>query len=318
MYNEKLKHSFLNDMVKPNSSTEKMYLSVFRTIAPYESAWNTDICTRSGEELRPIIDELTHARARNRWQRVNALSQYCQWCVTHGIPGAVNGLHGVDLGLGLDKIRSTSVANPTQLQRYLNELYRDESDDTVDNIYRCYCWMAYFGIAEKELVEIKCDQVDLNEMVIHYHGTDVQIDQKARAAFKSAKTRSDFKYDHPIYGEVSRPRATGDTLVRGFRPTNYMSVRSKLSKDVRDACKSGKTQIQMSYKRLRRSGLFHAIREYEEESGRSYDFLKAAEEYMAGTEYNLSRTRVTIEMVRNQIANELKQDYERWRLAHNI
>lgn len=319
MYNEQLKMRFLRDM-EPKPSTERMYRAVFKVTEPYEAAWGADICTKSGEDLISVVSELAGFGARNRWQKVRALKIYVKWCIGAGVDGAINGLDVLDHSLGLEKVRNSTVSGPAQLQGYLNALYEEEDCDFVDNVYRCYVWLAFFGVPEDQLTEIRCDQVDLNEMVVHCNGERLPIYRHAIPALQRAKEYPAFKYEHPNYEYERewRDRATGDTIVRGFRQITKMSMRSRLSRDARNAYDRGDTLKQLSYKGIRMSGLFYEIKEIEEETGRSYDFLEAADKYMAGKTYRLDKTRVTLDVIRRQIANDLKQDYERWKLAHNI
>ena len=176
--------------------------------------WGADICTKSEDDLRQVLGELVGLRSRNRWQKVSVLRDYCNWCIMAGIPGAVNGLTGMDKTLGLDKVRNTTVSSPAHLQSYLDKIFQfPESEETIDNAYRCYCWMAYGGIAEHDITDIKCDQVDFDEMVIHYGKKDIPIYREAVMAFKKAVKLSSFNYIHPNYGTVRRDRADGDTIV---------------------------------------------------------------------------------------------------------
>lgn len=106
---------------------------------------------------------------------------------------------------------------------YLDKAFVNESQETIDNIYRCYYWMGYGGISEEDTLFIKNSDVDLSKMLIHYKDTSV-----------------------PVYAA-----------------TKTMTIRSTLSHRSADAIKTGKTEQQLSFHRIWLSGLFYRVYERE-------------------------------------------------------
>ena len=210
------------------------------------------------------------------------------------------------------------VASPLHLQMYLDQVFDKESQETIDNIYRCYYWMAYGGISEEDTLFINRSDVDLELMLIRYNNTSVPIYREALPAFRNAMQLSSFVYLHPNYTKtIRRDRVPGEELMRGIKATTKtMTIRSSLSRRSADAIKAGKTEQQLSFYRVWLSGLFYRIYE-RERAGVPVDFSEAAVNFMEGKTYVLCG-REKIEHKQNRIERDYMEDYQRWKLAFSI
>lgn len=324
MYNEATKRRFIAEQISEKST--KSCETIFESIAKFEEKWGADFCTRSVEELEPALDEIFGLRYRTRLSRLTVLRGYARWCCdTHAVDGVTDNIFKIDK-LGIGKIESMTVKDPSYLQQCLDEVFEQESEETVDNIYRCYYWLAYAGMKEKDIVEVKCSDVDLDSLRVSYNGESYLIYPEGLAAFKNAATLSSFFYKNSKYTEakkkISRFRAEGDQLIRGIRQApSSLGLRAELSRRSNKALAEGKTQTKLSYNRVFLSGLF--FRMYEREcNGFPVDFSQAADEYMAASNerrkavsYNLDSGRNTIDAKKRQIEKDYLLDYERWKVA---
>lgn len=318
MYNAELKEKFIREFAG-SISAEKVYQATFEAVKPYEESWGADICTRTKEELEPVIEQLVGFRVRSKWQRVRILREYTNWCIATGVPGAREDMKAVD-GMGLSKVRSQMVRNPKHLQFYLDQICEPESEQTTDNIYRCFYWMAYSGMEEDDILTVKCSEVNFETMTIQHNGREYDIYREALPAFKNCVNLTSFVYKHPNYPpdkRVIRMRAAGDTVIRGIRslPT-VRAMRTELSRRSMRSIEEGKTELKMSYYRVWLSGVFHRMKE-REEIGLPVDFSSAAEEFMNGKTYKLDSGRNTVEAKKRAIEREFIQDYQRWSAAFN-
>ena len=316
MYNEELKTRFIQEYAQSLSRAEACQ-QAFNAIEPYEEQWGADLCTRSTAELEPVIEQLVGFRVRSRWQRIIIFQKYVKWCIAYRVNGACDGMLHIE-NVGLSKVRTQMVANPLQLQRYLDVICEPESEQTTDNIYRCFYWMSYSGMEEEAILRVKCSDVDFENMVIHLDGQEFEIYRQAIPAFKNAATLTEFVYKHPNYPpdkKVIRNRAPGNTLIRGIRSTtSALALRVELSRRSKKFVEDGSTDKQLSHYRVWLSGLFYRMHQ-RELAGIPVDFSGEASKFMEGKTYKLDTGRNTPEAKKRAVVNDYVQDYERWKAA---
>ena len=316
MYNEELKVRFIKDYTN-SINTANVATVIFNAFEKYEEVWQADLCTQSAETLQTAVDEAVGIRAKSKWMTLIILKEYVKWCMAMKVPGACDGMLHIET-VGLDKIRRQMVSSPLHLQKYLDTLFDPESEETMDNLYRCYFWMAYGGIDEEDTISIKTEDVDFKEMVIRYKDTRVPIYREALPAFRNAVSLGSFLYKNANYKKpIRRDRLSGDTIMRGIKATTKtFTMRTTLSKRNIKAIKEGKTDMQLSFYRVRMSGLFYRVYE-RERAGISIDFSEAAVHAMEGKTYSLTG-RIKIEHKQNRIERDYMEDYQRWKLAFSI
>ena len=319
MYNEELKTRFIQEYTKSISRAEAC-VQAFNAIEPFEVQWDADFCTKSAAELEPVVEQLVGFRVRSRWLRIIIFQKYVKWCLAHKVKDACDGMLQVECA-GLDKVRTQMVSNPTMLQAYLDVVCDPEPEKTTDNIYRCFYWMAYSGMDEHDIMNVRCSDVDFDNMVIRYGGEEYEIHREAIPAFRNAATLTEFVYKHPNYPpdkKVIRNRALGDTLIRGIRSTTSLAaLRVELSRRSKKFIEDGLTDKQLSYYRVYLSGLFYNMKK-REEAGIPVDFTGVASRFMEGKTYKLDAGRNTPEAKKRAVVNDYLQDYERWKAAFNL
>lgn len=233
------------------------------------------------------------------------------------VPGACDGMLRITAA-GLDKVKHQMVSSPFHLQQYLDAVFSKEEDEMLDNLYRCYYWMAYGGIQDDDVLSVKVSDVNFTEMCIQYGDTSAPIYREALPAFHNAVELTSFLYRHPNYAKpIRRDRIPGDTLIRGYRAiTQTSNLRSNMSHLSADAIKQGKTELQLSFYRVWMSGLFYRMYE-RERAGMPVDFTGVAAALMAGKTYVI-KGRTKIEHRQRQRGRDYMEDYQRWKLAFSI
>lgn len=316
MYNEEMKSRFIREYTG-SLNTANVATTIFNAMEEHEKKWSADLCTRSSEELQPVITEIAGLRSRSKWMALTILKEYVKWCIAMQVPGACDGMLQIQT-VGLDKVKHQMVSSPLHLQKFLDDVFDKESEETLDNIYRCYFWMAYGGIDEEDTILIQNEQVDFGQMVIYYKTTNIPIYREALPAFRNAVSLSSFLYKHPNYSKpVRRDRVPGDTLMRGIRATTKtFTMRTTLSKRNIKAIEDGLTDLQLSFYRVRMSGLFYRVYEMER-AGIPTSFSEAALRVMDGKTYTL-HGREKLEHRQNKIERSYLEDYQRWKLAFSI
>lgn len=317
MYNENLKTKFVQDYTK-SISTANVCTTIFNAVEKYELQYDRDFCTMTEDILQPIVDELVGFRARSKWMRLIVLKDYVKWCIAMNVPDACDDMLKINT-VGLEKIKQQTVSSPAHLENYLNEICEPTSEQTTDNIYRCYYWLAYAGIKEEDILNVKCSDVDFSKMVVRYNNTEVPIYREAVPAFKNCVELTQFVYKHPLYSAdkiVWKDRAPGDTVVRGIRAqASVKAMRVELSRRSKAKRDDGRTDLKLSHYRVWISGVFH--RAYEnEQMGIEPDFATVASYQNDGKVYKLDSGRNTQEAKLRQLAHDYAEDYQRWKLAY--
>lgn len=313
MYNESLKINFIRDYTQ-SINTANVATTIFNAFEPYEIEWKSDLSTKSAGELQPVIDEIVGLRRKSQWMSLTVLKEYVKWCIAMNVPGACDGMLHITVA-GLDKVKRQMVSGPVHLQRYLDELFDPESKETVDNLYRCYYWMAFSGIQEDETLSIKTTDIDFTEMTIRCGDNVFPLYRESLPAFHNAIELTEFSYIHPNYSKIiRRNRVPGETIMRGVKAvTKTLTIRSVLTHRSADALHRGKTKQQLSFYRVRISGLFYRMYE-RERAGIPVDFSDAAVKFMSGKTYTLNE-KYKIEYKQNSVERDYMEDYQRWKLA---
>lgn len=316
MYNQEQKTKFIKDYTG-SLNTANVAETIFNAFERYETNWGADLCTRCTEELQPVVNETTGLRSRSKWMTLTILKEYVKWCLLMKVPNACDGMLHIE-GIGLDKVKHQMVSGPLHLQHYLDDVFDAESEETIDNIYRCYFWMAYGGIGEEDTILVKNDDVDFSNMIIHYKDTSIPIYREAIPAFHNAVSLASFLYKHPNYSKpIRRDRVPGDTVMRGIKAaTKTFTMRTTISKRNIKAVEDGVTDLQLSFYRVRMSGLFYRVYEMER-AGVPASFSEAALRVMEGKTYAL-HGREKIHHRQNKIERDYMEDYQRWKLAFSI
>lgn len=312
MYNKDLKIRFIQCRNKSDSDDKICYL-LFRRIEPFEREWNADICTVSVEKLQPVLEVICGNRTGS-WSRLYILKSYCKWCLYEAkVPGACDSIFHIKLA-GIEMIKNQMVASPRDLQRCLDRIYKCEDDNTVDNVYRCYFWMAFCGIPESNILNITSNDVDLTNMTIISDEVEYELYRESFASVRKCATIDSFALIHPLHNDVSfKPRGKGNQLLRGFKDlSSIYTLRSSISQDLNN----NKSERAISYNRVWLSGVFYRIHEDEVVTGipRFDGYL---DDFMRGKDYKLGPGRSSLQTVRKEKLNIVSQSYNRWKIAFN-
>ena len=334
MYNPDLKKRFITETYKKDSIMALAKV-VFKSVAKYENDWGSDFCTRNSDEIEPVLENILGMRVSSKWIIVNILKDYIEWCIKDKYNGAIDGMKDIDIDTsGYEKIKQQMVSNPIQLQKYFDEIFRPESDETIDIIYRCYLWMAYMGIPEEDALNVKSNDIDFNIMKIKYGDKDAPIYFESLPAFRGAVALSSFYYRHPNYESAKlNDRITGDMILRGVEGKNRIkedidkyNIRSVVSRKFSDKENIKKTGKKLSFYRIWISGLFYRMYEHER-AGNEVDFTNTAKDDINKPRLDQDGNPVqykfnhSMDNERQRISrkiNDYTEDYNRWKYVFGI
>ena len=313
MYNEKVKKEFIDDFTS-SVSVGRQCVFLFNALEPYEVKWGADICTQRVEIITPVLEQMVGLRKSSFHTRLRILKAYGNWCIENDIPGARTGLLRVKVS-GVDKLATETVRSPGHLQSFLNCVYDDVNLGTVDNIYRCYYWLAYAGVREENIPEIKTSDVSFEDMIITGPGGGAIIYREAIPVFKSCVYSKEFLNKQSDYA-IGRPkynmRVDGDELIRGVRSRPDVGrLRTLISRHNQICIKQGKTELRLSYYRTWLSGLFYRMYEFEL-AGKEVSFEDITDDYIANRTYKTSEQSLAQSRKRD-ISYHFMKDYNRWK-----
>lgn len=317
MFNENLKSDFIEHYTN-SAKTKVLCESLFNSLEKYENSWNADICTRNKSELEPVIDEVVSFRSKYKMTRLTILRNYARYCISLKVPGTCDGILQVS-PLGLNKMKKHMISNPLMLQMYLDSLYEPEFEETTNNIYRCFYWLAYAGVDEEDILNIKCSDVDFDNMLVRYNGLNYPIYRESIPAFRNCALLTQFKYLNPNHSTVKYiNRVDGDQLLKGIKSIqDIKTIRVSLSRTSKRKIDEGKTTLKLSYNRVYLSGMFY--RKYETEmAGISVNFNDEAAKFIAGKTYKFDSCRKSTNQKLREISQSYYEDYQRWKLAFNL
>lgn len=313
MYNESLKKQYINtrDFAV---STKEYATRLFNLLEPYETKWSKDLYEASDEELIDAMENAIGISSNTRGVAICTLRNYVKWCMDIGINNVSDSIFRIQIK-GLDKVRTKMVSGPKHLQKYLDAIYDKEDEKTCDNIFRCFHWLAFMGVKESDVLQIKTTDVDLFNRTVRVGCSEYRIYEEAFDSFKYLKKLEWFVYKHKAYSkDIIRYRADGDLLMRGFR--NVRSIedfRNELPARRRIAISNGKIiKEKLSYLKLFKSGYFYRIYELER-AGYIISFAELAEREMEGKTY--SEKSGTTRAIMVEKARCALNDYELWKLA---
>lgn len=317
MFNEELKSRFISEKYLDENS-QVWVKGLFDRTEPFEEKCGKDLCALSDEEFVEAFNGITGIRNSGREIILRMLRNYVSWCIDNDVPNTRPELLEVDGGIS-DKIKAQTVGNPTHLQRWLDFIFVPEKDETLDNVNRAYCWLAYSGIRENEAFEVQDSDVDFENMVIHLHGKEYPIYREGIPALRNCKTHASFIYDNPRYEKpIYKDRLPGHDLLRACRggANNIMSMRTMMNRRIRIAmkkCEDETVKIRLTYFRIWMSGLFYRMYEAER-AGMPVDFSGVVKEDLKIRAENGGDIQDRFYgSMRNSLIKNYIKDYEDWK-----
>lgn len=325
MYNANLKEQFIQEEVQ-SEKMKRLFRNVFEFVSKSEEEYSADICTWNSEQLRKELEKLAGLRSYSSANRAKLLKRYVQWCCDSQVPGATDVIFSIQVD-GTSKIRQQWISGPDHLQRCLNDFLSPELNYTTDNILRGYCWLAFMGMSEEQIVALEDYHVDPDAGYITYNRRVIQIPNEAFVSLRILKEERRFRYYHANYGKdfVLRDRAEGNRLLRGIRnpEPNIHNLRIMLSGKIKEANKrEGNSVPQLSYSRIWLSGEFYRMYK-KEQAGGSVDFSYLGERAIQAREKNETPYKLKAEKGNRtengkmrELAREYRKDYINWKAAY--
>jgi len=315
MYNEAQKMEFLNSgIVAPGSMN--LAANLFKSCEKFELAWGADVCTRTREEVQPMINVIFGMKVQSISSRFNILQRYIKWCLDNHIPGARDDLLHIQPDL-VSIVGQRTVPNPVALQRILDLTFHPERMQTSDNVSRAYFWLAFSGVMQAESYLITTNEIDLARAVITHKGREYRIYREAIPSFLNCMNLTEFN----IFGRNGTvKRVPGDNLLRtsskrDARDKFPHSVLWHSSMKLKDTYEYGSIDTKLSYERVWSSGVFY--RQFElENAGFKVDFRDVVKFQMSSTEYSEKMMEPDNQAaIKSKLLRAYREDYDNWKRA---
>lgn len=309
MYNEDIKTQFIIS-ITPSIESRKRHKNLFDRIQPLEEKAGKDICQMNTDELQSIVDILVGIRQKTMGQ-IRLVRDYLAWCVERGISGSKNCFAEIKID-NVEVMKNKTVTGPRQLQVFLDAVFKPECELGVDNLFRLYYWLAFAGIPENDYINLRTNQIDLQNLTIIHNGRNYPLYREALPCVRNCIESPYFRRLNPKSHQVSNySRIESDMLFRGIRTVpNASTVFGSIKKAKKEARERGSTTKELSYRSVVYSGIFYRM--YEDDcAGLPIDSLFAADIWLdnAGSESRDDN--------RKRVARELLQDYDIWKLTFN-
>lgn len=316
MYNEELKTRFIADYAN-EKSTYRATTRILRRLEKYEKQWGADFCTKSTEELRPVVDEVTGMRYESTVVVLSILREYVKWCINNGVPGACDGMLSIRVA-GIGNIKKRMVASPLHLKTYLDTILHPVDEGTIDNTYRCFFWMIYAGVDENYVMSISKRNIDLKNREIRCGSNYYPIYPEALDSFESVVKLKKFKYIHPNYKKEEptyKERIPGNSILRGVSSDKVLvKLKEQITARITRAIADGKTELRLSSNRAALSGIFYRLYD-RERAGLPISFTEFATMRVAKNTPDVFKDKKETDKRIKKAERDLENDYARWKLA---
>lgn len=305
MYNEERKQRYFADLVK-YEATKNIEVAFFEKVAPFEERFQKDISEFSVEELKEATESAFEKSYNTNKRYMLILKKYVEWCIDNNYPGACRSVQHIE-PQSIDKVRMNMVANPMQLQMYMDVVFDPIEEETIHIVYRCFLWMAFMGIQKEDSIAVTPDNVDFENMTISYAYKNHSIPNEAILVFRKAVNLKQFFHKHGIYDKYM-DRVNDRPILRGIKASvTGDTMAREISRILNAAFESGKTDRLLSYQRIWLSGQF-ARRLEAERAGIPPRFEDLVEECAPSLP----------EKSKQRKARTLGKDYEAWKTAFSV
>jgi len=322
MFNADVKERFISTLTRETAYDRKVR-SFFRSVSGIESSLGRDLSSFSTEEEISAVKAASRTKLRSgsRFEIAEAFGKYYAWCLENGVPGAVEH-KPLPAEVYQDVNDDLMIFSPGHLQSLLDRMFDPESEETVDNVYRCFYWMAYCGLDKNSIVRLKSEHINLRSFMASINGIDVQIYQQAVPCLRNCVELHQFLYKHPGYSKpIMRDRVPGDYILRGVRGAYddpdkaFLALKTTLSR-----YRAKHPDIRVSYMSCFYCGLFYRMREYELKNPGQLDYVAYVSDLPAGVRILSGKKEGYKSSDRKRlyaIASKLRDDYLVWKKELN-
>jgi hypothetical protein len=315
MYNEEQKNQFINTISFNNDIEKSNVIRLFIRLGERaESQLELDFSEMSFDDLKLSLSLLGGKSLNTLSWNIAYLKQYYQRCINTGktsrYENAMNRIKPEDVNL-THIFKIEMLKNPDQLSYIHSIVYPMVDEERVENVYQLYQWLLYDGINNKDVVELKNNDVDLENGFVKLKDKKIKLSEWT-------KLLADYVINTEGYvGERGGKTVTIRKADSDYLLTGYFDVKKKRAiqygTKIRDLNiiykKETKQYINLTPNSIYESGIFY--RTFEDEmQGKEISFEEYAREKIKSTldnEYNYNYT-----------IKKIESRYQTWKLAFEL
>ena len=310
MYNSEQKEKFISKFAE--SEYTKTIKRVFDAITVLEEEWNADICTKTSAEIEDQLHRVVGMRSSSQDTTIAILNKYIRWCKETDAP-FVNRDSSEIRNIRSNKIKMLMFKDAEHLESTMNHYFAPVFESRMDNICRCYFWLAYVGISAVEAVSVTVDNLDPWNNTLTLNGKTYKLPKESIPVFKFLCSAKIFVIDCGHCDGVSE-RAGGNLLLRGLAKRGANPSPDVIQNmALRKIKKSGQLlddNTKISYKNVWLSGMFYRIYCNEQVTG-EIDLSELLEAHFKGKDGVLNKTY-------SAAKRDYSIDYQRWKEAFEL
>ena len=301
MYHEERKARFIEESGRSVGYCKKF----FQDAQPIEEEYGLDLAQLPSEAVRTLLLKQVRTRVIALNIATGFIREYYQWCSENGYEVG-DGLSDLNIDLS-EVVRRSMVSSPMHLAMVLDAMFDPLEKGSADCLYRCYCWLAFSGIPQGHIFDVRIGDMDFYHMIVCLDGHMYDMYRESVPTILDCCWKSHFLYENQNYTEkeMMRPRHKGDYLMRSIR-ADRITIRAVQNRLPRANARAG---TDLNYTGLYLSGVFY--RAYElERAGFQPDFASVALEKLTAEGKPIKRTTIT------SAVRAFLEDYENWKKAY--
>ena len=319
MYNESQKMEYLDSSSQYTPESLVNVRRVLNRISKFEEEEEKDFCfIDNKEKVLDILSDICGFSSGGIRNKMSMLKGYVKWCKdVKQLPNVSVIINDISVDeVSLRYVKHKFVADPADLQECMDNIFDIEDELTVDNVFRCFLWMAFIGINEDDMFSIQESDVDLRYQSVYFGGKDYPFPDEALDSFLNCIQLKEFRFKNSHYSSHeygTRQRYDGAFLLRRspysaedtvYNPDGerqkfqaYISMKNK---------KSGSPRV-LTYKSIKSSGFFYRLYQ-QEKLGVGIEFDKVVEALDEERDLQVNRGKAL-----KQLERHVKDEYSRWK-----
>jgi hypothetical protein len=313
----KTKFDFLAS--RQGTKSHESYSTLFSRALEMEEASGLDLCQFSESELQNFISAMPGIKTGTRLNNLSYLNTYLNWCRSAGIPGVADEIEMHDKQQVLERIETSHFKSPQELDELLSIVFPKDPPRSSRTLCRVFFWMLYAGVPIADTVGITSRDVDLKKMYFQVgDGKKYVFCKEALNDVRDAIDSSSLRNLCALPGSERewRPRAEGDTILRGFKNAGKVNQFSTIgTRSFSAAYRSGLTQKKPTALTVAYSGTYYRMW-LNEQKGWRVDFTEIARVRASegnrkkGSTCGASNLRIS--------ASYIESDYRMWKAAFGL
>lgn len=310
MYNSEQKEMFISKFAE--GAYTKTVRRAFDAISVLEEEWGADICTKASDEIEGELHRVAGLRSSSQDTMIAILNKYIRWCKEVDAPGVNHDSPEVTT-VRTNKMKSLMFKDAEHLDATMDRYFAPVFEARMDNVCRCYFWLAYIGLRAEDAIAISVNDLDAWNNTLTLRGKTYKLPIESIPVFKFMCAAKIFMIDCGHCDGVSE-RAGGDLLLRGLAKRGAEPkidvIQGMAWRKIKKSGNATGDNTKILYKNVWLSGMFYRIYRNEQVKG-EVDLTELLECHFKERPDVPSKTYAAAK-------KDFTIDYERWKQAFQL